>query len=109
MAAMSSLLNTDGLPTIPPDPTANIPVWLKAILVLGPATVIALYLTHQMASRFDQQQAAMITLLNAHVFQMSQDQNANKTRDQNMLFVFKQVCLNTARTDAQRDGCRLVP
>lgn len=78
------------------------------ISTAGASTVIAFYvvwfLTNRVMADIERLQAG----ITVHGAQMLTDQREQEVRDANLLFLFRQVCLNTARTEGQREGCRLV-
>lgn len=85
------------------------PWWVKAIPTIGVPSLIALGLSWFLVEEVRANLASVRAQLTAHATQMSNDQTAQQIRDRDLIYMFRQVCFNTARTDAQRDSCRTGP
>lgn len=84
----------------------SLPGWIKAAATLGVPSVIALVLVWFMAARLDSRVDTIAETLNSHVGSMQSVQLAEDAREQRLLRVIRQVCFNTAQTEAQRAACQ---
>jgi hypothetical protein len=86
--------------------------WMRWVLVIGPTTVIALFLvwqnTNERTRDFqliqDQQQqlAASMTAMSASFSAFS---SAHSSDTQKQVSLLRQLCVNTSRNDEQRRNC----
>jgi outer membrane protease len=95
--------------TLPVNGTRDL---INAIARLGAITVIALYLVYQVTekqgaqlSRIDEQMAAASVIMTTVTAQELAEIKANHEILVSLIQINKQICLNTARTDEQRQGC----
>lgn len=84
----------------------GMPWWIKAIPTVGVPSVIAIGLSWYLVDEVRSELGVVRTQLAAHATQMTIDQNDQRQRARDLIYMLRQVCFNTARTDAQRDGCR---
>lgn len=84
----------------------NGPAWLQASYRLGVPAVLALGLVYFLAQHVDDEMHALTESLDRHVDQMQSDRAAAQLSEARMQHLFRQICLNTAETDAQRAGCQ---
>jgi hypothetical protein len=86
---------------------AGLPVWLRAIVLLGPTTAIALFLVWR-SDRQGDEIAAISARLEAHAAVTTATAGVvldAREESRSLISLLRQVCVNTSRTDDQRREC----
>jgi hypothetical protein len=91
---------------------AGLPVWVRSALIVGPTTLIALYLVYRIDTRVGAQLDRMETRLEAHAA-VTSAASANlsgfvidsQEESRSMILLLRQLCINTAQDAAQRREC----
>ncbi len=90
----------------------GLPVWARTVGMLGLPTLIAVWLLWVVVGGVVPEARAQTQLLNANVQREEAHQGVFETfmvehsrREEMLLMVMQQLCVNSAATQVQRDGC----